>query len=87
MRSPDHHDCACGWIRHGIPPSAPYYTYDFRTTEGPSWIPNFGISQLVPNGMVSRRQVNGNYVLSSTSWLGEISNVLGDASPALLKLK
>ncbi|MBK6640702.1 MAG: Omp28 family outer membrane lipoprotein [Bacteroidetes bacterium] len=71
-----------------FPPSAPYYTYDFRTPEGTELDSDFGISAIGnPNGMVNRRQVNGNYVLSSTSWLGEISNVLGDASPAPVKIE
>lgn len=71
-----------------FPPSAPYYTYDFRTPEGTELDTDFGISAIGnPNGMVNRRQVNGNYVLSSTSWLGEISSVLGDASPAPVKIE
>ncbi len=71
-----------------FPPSAPYFTYDFRTPEGTELDTDFGISAIGnPNGMVNRRQVNGNYVLSSTSWLGEISSVLGDASPAPVKIE
>lgn len=70
-----------------FPPSAPYYTYDFRTPEGTELDTDFGISAAGnPNGMVNRRQVNGNYILSSTSWAGEIATVLNDATPVPVKI-
>jgi hypothetical protein len=70
-----------------FPPSAPYYTYDFRTPEGTELDTDFGISAAGnPNGLVNRRQVNGNYILSSTSWASEIGNVLNDATPVPVKI-
>jgi len=70
-----------------FPAGAPYYTYDFRTPEGDQLDTDFGISLAGnPNGMVNRRQVNGSYILSSTSWGSEIANVLGNTDPVPVKL-
>jgi hypothetical protein len=72
-----------------FPPNAPYYTYDFRTTEGTQLDTDFGISAAGnPNGLVNRRNVNGSYIISSTDWAGQVADVLSstDAVPAKLTI-
>jgi hypothetical protein len=70
-----------------FPPSAPYYTYDFRTPEGTELDTDFGISVAGnPNGMVNRRQVNGSYIIGSTKWGDEVSAVFGNTTPVPVAL-
>ncbi len=69
------------------PQTAPYYTYDFRTTEGTTLDTDFGISLAGnPNGMVNRREVNGSLILPSTKWVTEVGNVLNDTTPSPVNL-
>ena len=69
------------------PPSAPYYTYDFRTAEGTELDTDFGISVAGnPNGMVNRRQVNGSYIIASTKWADEVQKVLTNDEPLPVKI-
>ncbi len=76
-----------GGFANVLPPSAPYYTYDFRTPEGTELDTDFGISVAGnPNGMVNRRQVNGSYILPPTKWLDEISAVLTNPEPLPLSI-
>jgi hypothetical protein len=70
-----------------FPPAAPYYTYDFRTTEGTQLDTDFGISVAGnPNGMVNRRIVDGNIILGSTKWAEEVTNVLTSTDPVPVKI-
>lgn len=65
-----------------FPPSAPYYTYDFRTSEGTELDTDFGISTAGnPNGMVNRRQVNGSYIIGPTQWGVQVAEVLKNTEP------
>lgn len=71
-----------GGFANVFPPSAPYYTYDFKVPEGIELDADFGISVAGnPNGMVNRRQVNGTYIIPPTKWLDEISAVLTNPDP------
>jgi len=70
-----------------FPPSAPYYTYDFRNTVSTTLDTDFGISLAGnPNGMVNRRLVNGSYILSATKWDDEVVNVLSSNEPVPVKI-
>lgn len=53
----------------------PDYPTDFQTTVGTEIDQFFGISNAGnPNGMVNRKEVNGNPILSYTSWGSQIAN-------------
>lgn len=70
-----------------FPPSAPYYTYDFRTPEGTELDTDFGISVAGnPNGMVNRRQVNGSYIITPNKWADEVQKVLSNTDPLPVKI-
>lgn len=70
-----------------FPPNAPYYTYDFRTTEGTELDTDFGISVAGnPNGMVNRTKVNGSYIIGSTKWGDVVGGILQNTSPLPVKL-
>ncbi len=70
-----------------FPPGAPYYTYDFRNPVGVEIDDDFGISLAGnPNGMVNRRTVNGNHILSSTKWGEEVANVLNSTEKVPVKI-
>jgi thiol-disulfide isomerase/thioredoxin len=56
-------------------PQLPDYPTDFRTPVGDDIDQFFGVSAAGnPNGMVNRKEVNGNQILAYTSWGSEISN-------------
>ncbi len=59
------------WTIHGPP-----YTYDFQTAAGTQWDTDFGISNAGnPNGMVNRKVINGNRIVTFTAWGPEASNI------------
>ena len=68
-----------------LPPGAPSgsYSTDFRTTEGTTYdSPQyFGISTVGnPNGMINRKEFNGNRVVSYTNWAGAVQTLLNDSA-------
>lgn len=70
-----------------FPPSAPYYTYDFRNSVSTTLDTDFGISVVGnPNGMVNRKAINGNHIITSTQWGDETANILSSTTPAAVKL-
>lgn len=67
--------------------NVPPFTYDFKCAESVELDNDFGVSAAGnPNGMVNRKQVNGNYIVSYTSWAAEIDQVLSDTDPAAIRI-
>lgn len=68
-----------------LPSGAPQGSYfmDFRTIDGTTWDnpQNFGISTVGnPNGMVNRKIINGNRVVSYTNWASAVQTILNDSA-------
>ena len=65
-----------------FPPAAGIFTYDFRNPTSMQLDTDFGISLAGnPNGMVNRRTVNGNHIISSTKWSSEVATALAISDP------
>lgn len=53
------------------------FSYDFRTALAKAIDQKFGVSAVgLPNGLVNRRKVSGNPVISHTQWANEASQIL-----------
>lgn len=62
------------------------YTYDFRTPSGDAYDVQFKNSETgLPNGMVNRKKFASSYLLSHTSWMEKVAEVL--SLPPVLDIK
>ncbi|MBT8196820.1 MAG: Omp28 family outer membrane lipoprotein [Bacteroidia bacterium] len=68
-------------------PQLPDYPADFQTQVGDDIDQFFGVSAAGnPNGMVNRKEVNGNPILAYTSWGSEIANNITLAPDAKIEM-
>jgi len=75
-----------GFFATVFPPSAGYYFYDFRNPVSTALYNDFGVTSN-PAGMVNRKTINGDIVLSSTKWADEINTVLTSTDPVPVKIE
>jgi thiol-disulfide isomerase/thioredoxin len=65
--------------------SAPYNSPDMRTPAGEEYYTFFGISSN-PSGMVNRKKVSGDLILSKNAWGAAVANALAEAPEMKIKL-
>ncbi len=69
------------------PNSSGLYTYDFRTDEGTAIDQAFHVSDVgLPQGMISRTQYNGSYIIAPFSWSTVVQSLIGQQPKLALQI-
>lgn len=69
-----------------VPELTGAYSADFRTSTADDLLTFFNATNF-PNGIVNRKQVNGNYALSHTAWATEVSTMVNTIPDFGIRIK
>lgn len=76
-----------GYFATPNPSTSDRFTTDFRTEPGNYWDGEFHNSDIgLPNGLVNRKEFNGNVVQSYTNWATAVSQIISTAPDARIKI-
>lgn len=68
--------------------SASKYFYNFKTAQGDELDQYFGNSDAgLPNGLISRKKVNNNYILSKDDWISHVDALTKETAKIKIKIK